>query len=482
MRPAPELDLLTRARERAPDRVFLRDGGASWTFEELARAVDLLLQTHPVHREAHVQRDEPPLWCLDAPVSSAWIVFLLAAWRAGHRVLPLGRRLAPAEREALLARVGADRVVTPRELENWQPHLEAARTGPRRETAFHPGAESWVLTSGSSGSPRVARLAWASQVAHAHLSVRTLGLGPDDTWWADLPMNHVGGLGIVVRSLVSGCCIWLRDRVDPVAMDEALGAGLVSHVSVVPTTYLDWLAARGDRPVPATLKAMLVGGSGTRGVELGRCECALPTYGLTEAGSHVTLGRPGQHATDGWGDGGWPLPGIEVRLGDPSRTPDPGDEGPIFVRSPGMFTGYVDDPVATKASLVDGWLATGDRGQLGDDGRLWIRARESELIVSGGENLAPSEIELAINSVLPDRVCVVVGRADRRWGHVPVVVFEGVVPEGWSLERLRDALDPWLGRHKHPRDMLAMERFPRLPGGKLNRRALAHWVATGEGS
>ncbi len=466
-----ETDLLTLARARHGDQVALFDGQASWSFECLGRAVDFLRQAHPLHVD-----DGNPLWVLDAPPSASWFVFLMAAWRAGHRVLPLGRRLAIEERAELLNRLQPDVVVNGPELEDWSSRLEIATRREQTPTGFRSGAETWVLTSGSSGPSKVARLTWSSQVAHARLSVRTLALGPGDTWWADLPLHHVGGLGILVRSLASGCRIWLRDRVDPGALDQAIQEGTVTRASVVPTSYRDWLTCRQERTVPPTFRTMLVGGAGTAGRDLARFDRAIPTYGLTEAGSHVTLGRPGMHASQGWGDGGWALSDVQIRLGSLERDPLPGDEGQVYVKSPGLFSGYVGDPTASGTALVDGWLATGDRGAWGEDGRLWIQARLTDLIVSGGENLSPSEIELAVSRILPDRSCIVVGVPDARWGHRPVVVFEGSPLAGWDLERLRGALQLFLSRHKHPRALLWQEAFPRLPGGKIDRRSIASWA------
>ena len=462
----PMNDLVSLARDRRGPLPALRDATGIWTYEDLGRAVDAIQHLHPLHRE----REGARRWVLDAPPSSTWVAFYLAAIRAGHVAVPLGRRLAPAEREALIARVCPDFIVTSVEIERWSDILAEAVRLPGAPTAYRAGGETWVLTSGSTGSPRIARLTWDAQVAHARISRAALGLTPRDTWWADLPLNHVGGLGILVRGLASGCQVWLHDRVDPVAMDTEIDRGTISRVSVVPTTYRDWLDHRRERPLPSNLASVLVGGAGCPASDLARCERALPTYGLTEAGSHVTLGRPGMHATEGWGDGGWPLPGIEIHL----ENTDPGgcEEGILRVRSPGLFIGYHDDPDATRRALVDGWLVTGDLGRRDEDGRIWIRARVSELIVTGGENVTPAEVEQAIARVWPDWNCVVVGVPDPRWGHVPAAVFEGKLPGNLTLEALRRDLNPWLARHKHPRRLVEVERLPRLSNGKLDRRTL----------
>ncbi len=196
---------------------------------------------------------------------------------------------------------------------------------------------------------------------------------------------------------------------------------------------------------------------------------ALQTYGLTEACSQVTTERPSE--ADGR-TAGPALPGLEVRIiGPGGEVLGPGREGDIEVRGPTVMAGYLNRPEATREALRDGWLRTRDVGMLDERGRLTVLSRRTDLILRGGENLYPMEIETVIGSHPAVQEVAVVGVADARWGEVPVAFV--VLRSGHAFP---EDLDGWCRRSlagfKVPARFLAIEALPRNAMGKVERTVL----------
>jgi o-succinylbenzoate---CoA ligase len=399
---------------------------------------------------------------------------VVAAWESGEAVLvldpaapapELARALAAARPTQLLDGDGRRRL----------PHGEPVE----------PGVAALVATSGTSGRPKVVELgedaiAWSARAVSA-----ALGSGPGDRWLCCLPVHGVAGLAVVARAWHAGLPLEVHDRFDPAAVRAA--AGRATLVSLVPTMLRRLLAAGGEA---ARFRRVLLGGSpippdlaeaaATRGVDLVR------SYGLTE-----TFG--------GMVHDGHPLPGAELRVGGvwttgapasaaglPSRVgarasagrgaaraagSDP--EGEILVRGPMLFRRYRGDPERTAAVLHDGWLRTGDLGRLGPDGRLTALGRLDDLVISGGVNVHPDEVEAALAAHPAVAEVAVAGRPDPEWGQrvaAFVVPADPAAPptlaglRAFALERLAPA--------KAPRELVLVAALPRAPSGKLLRRLL----------
>ena len=213
------------------------------------------------------------------------------------------------------------------------------------------------------------------------------------------------------------------------------------------------------------VRAVVVGGGPVSPALLDACPQALASYGLTESCAMATLVRPGaplaQRRTAGQA-----LPGIDLRI-----APD----GVIELRGPTVMRGYLDDPAATEAAIRDGWLRTGDLGELDADGCLRVLSRRDDLIISGGENVYPAEIEHALREHPEVADAVVIGVADEKWGEVPLAVVE---LRGPGAPDLRAFLEPRLARYKLPRVEFVAE-IPRLANGKPDRVAVRTLPRTG---
>jgi O-succinylbenzoic acid--CoA ligase len=300
-----------------------------------------------------------------------------------------------------------------------------------------------VHTSGTTAAPRAVELTYGNWLWSALGSAVALGLERDERWLCTLPLSHVGGLSILVRSTIYATTAVLHDGFDAPAVVAALAQGRATLVSVVPTTLARLLDA-GLRDPPA-LRAALVGGGPIAPALLARAAAAgvpaVTTYGLTEACSQVTTGGAALFCT-------------RLRI-------DAGGE--ILVAGP---------TVAPASAGAGGWLRTGDLGALGDDGDLIVTGRAADTIVTGGENVAPAEVEAVLSSHPAVADAAVHGAPDEHWGErivATIVLRPGATASAAELTgycRVR------LARYKVPKVFRFSLDLPRTQSGKLLRRDL----------
>jgi o-succinylbenzoate---CoA ligase len=310
-----------------------------------------------------------------------------------------------------------------------------------------------VRTSGSTGEPKQVVLSHQAVLASARATQSRLG-GPG-RWLLDLPVSSIAGLQVLVRSVLAGT--------DPVVVAEhrdletAVSAltGARTFAALVPT-QLHRLDAAERLGLLTGLDALLVGGGATDPALLDRAHAAgvsvVRTYGMTE-----TCG--------GCVYDGVPLDGVRVRIDD---------GGQVLLAGPMLFDGYVGQP------REDDWFATADRGEIDDDGRLWILGRVDDVVISGGVNIPLPAVERAVRQVEGVGDVAVVGVDDAEWGSrvvAAVVPADAVCLDGLRLDLLRDAVtEGGLPRAWAPRQLLLVDQLPLVPGGKVDRaqlRALA---------
>jgi O-succinylbenzoic acid--CoA ligase len=476
--------LAVQARMR-PDHVALIAPEGRRTFAELEASVAARARRL---RAAGVERGTRVASLLPNGLALAELVH--AVPRAGGVLVLLDPRLTPAEVRRDLARSGARLVVAP-----GGHHPAAAAAGARvlddapcvpdahqpagagEPTLDLAAPHTIVFTSGSSGVPKGVVLTAGNHWWSATGSALRLGVSPADRWLACLPLWHVGGLAVVLRGVVQGTTVVLHRGFDAGAVAEALAADSISVVSVVPTGLRRLLAAWGERPPPPSLRCVLVGGAAASAALLAeafeRGWPVTPTYGCTEAASQVATAVPGA-GPRGAGVVGAPLLPTRVRVVDAGGTPvAPGTPGELQVRSPTVAGHHLAADGGVEDALVDGWLRTGDLGSLAADGALTVLGRRDDVIVSGGENVAPAEVEDVLACVPGVREVAVCGSADPEWGQV---VTAWVVPSDDAhpptLEALRAAARTALAPHKLPRRLELVRELPRTAAGKLRRRAL----------
>lgn len=343
-----------------------------------------------------------------------------------------------------------------------------------------------IYTSGTTGQPKGAMLTVANFWWSAIGSALNLGTHADDRWLACLPLFHVGGLSIVLRSAIYGIAAVVHDGFDADTVNAAIDEGQVTVVSVVAVMLQRMLDARGDRPYPPTLRCVLVGGGPVPRSLLERCASigvpVMQTYGLTEACSQVVTLAP-EDAARRLGAAGKVLYPNEVRIAATTRPDERPDEaGEILVRGPIVMAGYSGWPDATSRTIVDGWLHTGDVGRLDAEGYLYVLDRRDDLIVTGGENVYPAEVEAVLLSHPSITEAGVIGVADATWGQRVVAIVRIANTTGLATpdaSALEAHCQPRLAGYKMPREFrFVTEPLPRTASGKLRRAALREVVAT----
>ena len=346
---------------------------------------------------------------------------------------------------------------------------------PEPDPDLDPASTLAILyTSGTTGRPKGACLRYESFLWSAAASALHLGASRDDRWLACLPLFHVGGLSVLVRSVLSGGAVVVHERFDAAAVAEALDGGRVTGASLVPTMLARVLDARAPGPLPAALRCVLVGGGPIAPDLLARARAAgfpvAPSYGLTEATSQVATVPP---LEEGEGLAARALPGVELRIEDEEgNVLPPGTPGEICVRSRTVMSGYLGLPEETARALRGGWLHTGDVGVLDGHGRLRVLDRRSDLVVSGGENVYPAEVESVLAAHPDVREVVVGGESHGDLGQrvlAAVVPREGAKPDA---EALREFCRERLAGHKVPGRIVFVSELPRTSSGKVLRRAI----------
>lgn len=311
------------------------------------------------------------------------------------------------------------------------------------------GAASVVFTSGSSGGRKGVRLTLDNWEAAARASMDHLGHGPDDTWLLALPLHHVAGLSIIVRSAYSGGAVRMLPGFDPVTYATHLRRG-VTVASMVPTMISRVLEV-DPGPFPG-LNAVLLGGGPIPDRLLEQAHASglpvLPTYGLTETAGQVATLRPGQPVENK----AYPLPGVMLRIES---------EGLIAVRGPMVSPGYVGEP----DRVAEDWLVTGDLGTIDGDGALRVTGRADTIIVSGGENIDPAVVEAAVVRVAGVEKALVAGLASERWGMEAVCLYVGKAEPSQVEAELRDILPGFM----IPKRWLQVADLPLTPLGKPDR-------------
>src|SRR5436190_8640059 len=310
-------------------------------------------------------------------------------------------------------------------------------------------------TSGSSGAPRPVELTYGNLLWSALGSAAALDLDADERWLCAMPVCHVGGLSILVRSALYATTAVVHARFEAERALAVLREERITLASLVATTLTRLLDAGLTRP--PSLRCALTGGGPVPAALIARAvDAEVPlslTYGLTEACSQVTT-----------------TPVCELERGGPAPGPPlfctrvAAEEGEILVAGPTVATGAVEG---------DGWLHTGDLGRIDERGRLHVTGRRSEVIITGGENVAPAEVE-AVLEAHPDVLeAAVVGRADGEWGEAVtalVIARPGHVP---GLQELRDHCAGSLAPYKVPREIVLRDGpLPRTRSGKLVRAQL----------
>jgi O-succinylbenzoic acid--CoA ligase len=434
---------LAKRSQSCPDRIALAADGVDVTYAELeaeATWVARRLAAHGLRRGSiaaltmHPRREQ--------------VVLFHALMKVGATLLPLSPRLTAEERAAIVAAE--------------EPTVDLDDAGELTQTeADLPllGENDMdtvcarVLTSGSSGTAKPIGLSYGNFLWSAVGSGFNIGVDPADRWLCCLPLSHISGLSIVMRSVIYGTTAVLHDGFEVDRAAAALEEDGITLVSVVTTMLTRLLEAGVDLSAP---RAILVGGGPVPEEPLqeaiAKGATVVQTYGLTETCSQVTTLAP-EDASRKLGSAGRPLFTTHLRIQD----------GEILVQGPTVAPGRAD---------ADGWLHTGDLGHIDEEGFLYVKDRIDDLIVSGGENVVPAEVEEVLLRHPEVADAAVVGREDPEWQQAVTAVVVLEAGSAVTPDDLRRHCGESLAGFKVPKRVELAAALPRTPSGKLMRRAL----------
>ena len=407
----------------------------------------------------------------------AWTTYL--SWYLGCPLLPLdpqrgGRDRLWADCGIAQALVGEDGDFTcPTDV----PSVSCRALDEPAERALEPthplcadAIQLFIATSGTSGEIRAVMLTGKNLAAAVAASRQRLRLGPGDIWLVCLPLVHIGGLSVLFRCAQAGATVLLHEGFDVTRIWNDLRRYSVTHVSLVPAMLARLLEHSEDTPPPQTLRTVLVGGAALSKRLAHRARYAdwpiCITYGLSETASQVaTLCR----APDDWrvGDVGKPLAGIHVNIVDELGNPISGP-GRISISGTMVMAGYANFQGKHGLGLNGGRLITNDCGYVDSRGHLHVLGRMDDVMLSGGENIHPQELEARLSNCPGVDDVAVVGIPDETWGQLIVALIHGAADES--------SLRLWCTRHlpsaQRPRRFVKVGRLPRNELGKLDRARL----------
>jgi len=494
-----------------PEVVAIRCGTRALTYAELDdrsnRLAQVLLSAgvRAGDRVAHLDRTAPEV-----------VELLFATSKIGAVTVPLNWRLARAELETIVADAGCSAMIAgpdyrevARSIEHAVPQqLLVIDTGDDYERFLqgqpatdpgHRGAASDVAvqmyTSGTTGLPKGV-LTTQRNLAAAYLSADVWAFDAQTISLTPLPMFHIGGIGWAYLGLVNGATTILVRDFDAAEVLDLLEREHVTNPVFVPT-ILQMLAAvpgAAERDY-SSLRAIVYGASPITTpvlrAALATFRCPLfGVYGLTETTGGVIQLRPEDHDADGdrqhlLRSAGRPLPWVEMRIVDPvsGADCDGGEVGEVWLRAPNVMAGYYKREVETDAALMpDGWLRTGDGGFRDEQGYLFLTDRIKDMIVSGGENVYPIEVEEVLSQHPGVSEVAVIGVPDERWGEaVRALVVRSPAPAVGEDELIAFARERLAG-YKLPRSVDFVDELPRSAAGKVLKRELRARYASPAGS
>jgi O-succinylbenzoic acid--CoA ligase len=485
-------DPLARRAETTPDRtaVVAVEGTEEWTYRALNERVEsAAARLQAVGPESSVTN--PRVGVLLSP-RPEFVVTLYAIWRLGWTAVGLNTTLPESQLGTYVDRAEVDVLVCEpetepdTELQHWSvetPSVTVAeltddvctiRPEPAIEPAeWEPTETALILfTSGTTGDPKAVRLTSENLTASATASAFRLGVSPEDRWLCCLPVYHMGGLAPAVRTVIYGTTLVVQGEFDVRDTRDAIDEYGMTGVSLVPTQLTRMLD--GGWSPPDSLRTVLLGGAPTPDSLIARAEESgvpvCPTYGLTETASQVATALPEETRAHA-GTVGQPLVCTDVRIVADGEPVESGERGEIVVDGPTVTPGYLDAE-RTEAAFGEWGLHTGDVGYRDEEGRLYVEGRQDDLILTGGELVAPADMREVLRSHPSIADAAAVGLPDEEWGERVAAL---VVPDGDSRDRsldeteIRTYIRGRVADFKLPKTIGFAEELPYTASGTIDR-------------
>jgi o-succinylbenzoate---CoA ligase len=478
-------NLLTQRAYLTPNRVAFIFEGKEVTFLELYEQAHLVaeqLSTLGVKKEDHVGV------LLRNHIEMVYILFGIQL--LGCIAVFLNNRLSSSEIEYQIKDSNSILLITEEKYEE----IVSEKTVPitlkhelfkQKRTDIHVPKEinlhdicSIMYTSGTTGSPKGVMQTYGNHWWSATGSALNLGIYDTDRWICTVPLFHISGFSILMRSIIYGMTVILHESFDEDKVLKEIIDNRATIISVV-STMLMRLLDKINSPLPSTFRCALAGGGPLSKYLLEECVMknvpVYQTYGMTETASQVVTLSPDDSLSK-LGSAGKPLFPVQLKIKNILGTEaKPQESGEIFIKGPNVTIGYLNRPSETNEKIQNGWLSTGDIGYLDKDGFLFVQDRRSDLIISGGENIYPAEVEGILQSHNQVLEAGVIGIEDHEWGQVPVAVVVKKTGALVTIDQLLDFCVGKLAKYKVPKKIVFIDELPRNAAKKLMRHKLKSW-------
>ena len=413
---------------------------------------------------------------------------ILALWELGKELVLLNTQLSIQELRYQLMDAKVNQVVVATEslsffakldfltvIEMVQPENSVLSTSETTATYQLDATASIMYTSGTTGNPKGVVQCFSNHLASALATQENMKITEADCWLCSVPLFHISGLSIIIRQLVLGCSLRLYSKFEAKTVTEDLADGRGTVISVVAVMLRELLEHYPKNGYSSTFKAMLLGGGPISPKALEKCESygipVIQSYGMTETCSQV-VALSFEDAAKKIGSAGKPLTGIAVKIVDANEKQlEPNNVGEILLKGKNVVRHYLNgEQWQTVKWTPDGWFKTGDMGYLDEDGYLYLVSRLSELIISGGENIYPTEIEHVLQEFPGVKEVAVIGEPDEKWDAVPVAYIVGA--PSITAEMINAFAKQYLAKYKLPKRVYLCHSLPKTASGKLAKHRL----------
>lgn len=463
-----------------PDKIAFYWQEEQWTFAEINTEVQKWLRMY----DTVLPKKEKRV-ALFSQNSKDMYFTILALWELGKELVLLNTHLTQEELDYQLKDANVSQVIVSADKLDFFKQVQTvsmsldSKEMVQKNAAVEPyslkSVASIMYTSGTTGKPKGVLQLFENHLASALATQENMAVTETDCWLCAVPLFHISGLSIILRQLVLGCSVRLYEKFDAQQVTNALILGKGTIASVVTVMLEELLTLYPKEGYAPDFRTLLLGGGPVSLATLNQCKNLnipiIQSYGMTETCSQV-VALSSADSLEKIGSAGKPLAGVALKIVKAEKQLfAPNEVGEVLLRGGNVVRHYIGSESRNSDKwTADGWFRTGDLGYLDQDGYLYLVSRLSELIISGGENIYPTEVEQALQKISGVKEVAVIGEPDEKWGAVPVAYI--VRKNNLTTTEIQQKASQYLAKYKRPKKVYFCHSLPRTANGKLAKHRL----------